>query len=203
MLLLSDTYSMVPILVHEFQPHACNQEPEMLLQRARLYRVLLPPDQLNSFGYYDGTLDAAFLSRYDRKKKGGRADLRASTKQMTMPPPGELAALLLCHLPQVCPAPCCRLPLQAPCPPPPRSPSAAPPCCAYLSLPPLRSPTHLSGPLPCPLSAAPAPAPAPTCTPAVYTGPILPAFFPNFQSPPHSASQPLVTWPLLHESAAM
>lgn len=97
MLLLSDTYSMVPILVHECQPHACNQEPEMILQRARLYRVLLPPDQLNSFGYYDGTLDAAFLSRYDRKKKGGRADLRASTKQMTMPPPGESAALLLCH----------------------------------------------------------------------------------------------------------
>ena len=89
MLLLSDTYSMVPILIHEFQTAACNQEPEMILKRARLYRVLLPPDQLNSNGHYDGTLDVAFLSRYDRKKKGGRADLRASTKQIKLPSPGE------------------------------------------------------------------------------------------------------------------
>ena len=90
MLLLSDTYSMVPILIHEFQTAACNQEPEMILKRARLYRVLLPPDQLNSNGYYDGTLEEAFLSRYDRKKKGGRADLRASTKQIKLPSHGEL-----------------------------------------------------------------------------------------------------------------
>lgn len=89
MLLLSDTYSMVPILIHEFQTTACNSEPEMILKRARLYRVLLSPDQLNSNGYYDGTLDEAFLSRYDRKKKGGRADLRASTKQIQLPSPGE------------------------------------------------------------------------------------------------------------------
>ena len=89
MLLLSDTYSMIPILIHEFQTAACNQEPEMILKRARLYRVLLPPDQLNSNGYYDGTLDEAFLSRYNRKRKGGRADLRASTKQIKLPLPGE------------------------------------------------------------------------------------------------------------------
>ena len=89
MLLLSDTYSMVPILVHEFQPAACSQEPELILKRARLYRVLLPPDQLNSTGYYDGTLDAAFLSMYDKKKKGGRLDLRASTREIQLPSPGQ------------------------------------------------------------------------------------------------------------------
>lgn len=92
MLLLSDTYSMVPILVHEFHTAACNQEPEQILKRARLYRVSLPPDQLNPNGYYDGTLDEAFLARFDRKKKNHRADLRASAKHIKLPSPGTALA---------------------------------------------------------------------------------------------------------------
>lgn len=90
MLLLSDTYSMVPILVHEFATAACDPEPQPILTRARLYRVLVPPDQLNPNGYYDGNLDEAFLTRFDRKKKTGRADLRASAKRIKLPSPGEL-----------------------------------------------------------------------------------------------------------------
>ena len=90
MLLLSDTYSMVPILVHEFATEACDPEPQPILARARLYRVSLPPDQLNPNGYYDGNLDEAFLTRFDRKKKTGRADLRASAKRIKLPSPGEL-----------------------------------------------------------------------------------------------------------------
>ncbi len=90
MLLLSDTYSMVPILVHEFATEACDPEPQPILTRARLYRVSLPPDQLNPNGYYDGNLDEAFLTRFDRKKKTGRADLRASAKRIKLPFPGEL-----------------------------------------------------------------------------------------------------------------
>ncbi|KAL0052085.1 hypothetical protein WJX82_007711 [Trebouxia sp. C0006] len=91
MLLLSDTYSMVPILVHEFATEACDLEPEPILTRARLYRVSLPPDQLNPNGYYDGNLDEAFLTRFDRKKKTGRADLRASAKRIKLPSPGDPA----------------------------------------------------------------------------------------------------------------
>ncbi|DBA89422.1 hypothetical protein WJX77_002898 [Trebouxia sp. C0004] len=89
MLLLSDTYSMVPILVHEFAREACDPEPQPILTRARLYRVSLPPDQLNPNGYYDGNLDEAFLARFDRKKKTGRADLRASAKRIKLPSPGD------------------------------------------------------------------------------------------------------------------
>ncbi|DBA74831.1 TPA: hypothetical protein ACH3X2_009173 [Trebouxia sp. C0005] len=91
MLLLSDTYSMVPILVHEFATAACDPEPQPILTRARLYRVLVPPDQLNPNGYYDGNLDEAFLTRFDRKKKTGRADLRASAKRIKLPSPGDPA----------------------------------------------------------------------------------------------------------------
>jgi ribonuclease Z len=90
MLLLSDTYSMVPILVHEFATEPCDPEPQPILTRARLYRVSLPPDQLNPNGFYDGNLDEAFLTRFDRKKKTGRADLRASAKRIKLPSPGEL-----------------------------------------------------------------------------------------------------------------
>ena len=89
MLLLSDTYSMVPILVHEFSRKPCDPRPELILKRARLYRVALPPDQLNPQGYYDGNLDEAFLARFDKKKKSGRADLRAAAKRITLPSPGK------------------------------------------------------------------------------------------------------------------
>lgn len=96
MLLLSDTYSMVPILVHEFGTTACDQAPQLILSRARLYRVAVPPDQLNPNGYYDGNLDEAFLTRFTQKKKRGRADLRASAKHLKLPSPGELHAHRSC-----------------------------------------------------------------------------------------------------------
>ncbi len=89
MLQLSDTYSMVPILVHEFSTAASDPEPELILERARLYRVSLPPDQLNPSGYYDGNLDEVFLTRFDKKKKTGKADLRASAKRIRLPCPGK------------------------------------------------------------------------------------------------------------------
>lgn len=88
--MLSDTYSMVPIIIHEFSSGSCDPVPVKILERARLYKVQLPPDQLNPEGYYDGSLKKAFLARYDRKKKTGRSDLRRQTKQMRLPEPGEL-----------------------------------------------------------------------------------------------------------------
>ena len=115
MLLLSDTYSMVPILVHEFQEAACNQQPELILKRARLYRVMLPPNQLNPQGYYDGTLDAAFLSRYDKKKKGGKSDLRASARQIPLPAPGESALAWCCWTMKLGVLPSCGLCRSAAC----------------------------------------------------------------------------------------
>ena len=90
---------MVPILIHEFSTTACDPQPEKILERGRLYKVRLPPDQLNPEGYYDGTLKKAFLARFSRKKKSGRADLRAPTKKMRLPEPGEglLCCAVLCR----------------------------------------------------------------------------------------------------------
>lgn len=53
MLAISDTYLLCPVLVHEMVPRAVptdEREPECINQRARIFRLAVPPDQLNPDG---------------------------------------------------------------------------------------------------------------------------------------------------------
>lgn len=57
-----NTYLEMPVIVHEFVHHAVSEEevcagPQPYNSRAKLWRVLLPPDQLNPQGYIDAALD--------------------------------------------------------------------------------------------------------------------------------------------------
>jgi hypothetical protein len=48
------------VVVHEFVHHAVSEEersPQLFNDRSKLWRVLLPPDQLNPEGYMDARLD--------------------------------------------------------------------------------------------------------------------------------------------------
>lgn len=50
----------MPVVVHEFVDHAVSveeMEPQPWNSRAKLWRVLLPPDQLNPTGFVDAQLD--------------------------------------------------------------------------------------------------------------------------------------------------
>jgi hypothetical protein len=50
----------MPVMVHEFVHHAVSKEdmePQLFNPRSKLWRVLLPPDQLNPDGYVDANLD--------------------------------------------------------------------------------------------------------------------------------------------------
>lgn len=88
-MLLSDTRFMIPIIAHELCTQACSTVPERLTvasPKCRLYRVSVPPDQLNPGGYYDGVLSADFLQ--EKKVSTRRVDLRASAKQIQLPPAG-------------------------------------------------------------------------------------------------------------------
>lgn len=53
MLAISDTYLLCPVLVHEMVARAvvdAERDPECINQRARIFRVAVPPDQLNPEG---------------------------------------------------------------------------------------------------------------------------------------------------------
>ena len=55
-----NTYLEMPVVVHEFVHHAVSQEemaPQPFSARSKLWRVLLPPDQLNPQGFVDARLD--------------------------------------------------------------------------------------------------------------------------------------------------
>jgi hypothetical protein len=50
----------MPVVVHEFVHHAVSKDemaPQLFNNRSKLWRVLLPPDQLNPEGYVDARLD--------------------------------------------------------------------------------------------------------------------------------------------------
>lgn len=51
----------MPVVVHEFVLHAVPEEemqPQPLNMRAKLWRALMPPDQLNPLGFIDGDLQS-------------------------------------------------------------------------------------------------------------------------------------------------
>lgn len=50
----------MPVVVHEFVHHAVAEDemaPTIFSKRSKLWRVLLPPDQLNPQGFVDAHLD--------------------------------------------------------------------------------------------------------------------------------------------------
>jgi len=55
-----NTYLEMPVVVHEFVHHAVSEEetaPQPYNSRSKLWRVLLPPDQLNPNGFVDASLE--------------------------------------------------------------------------------------------------------------------------------------------------
>lgn len=57
---VGNTFLEMPVVVHEFVHHAVSEEertPQLFSDRSKLWRVLLPPDQLNPDGYMDARLD--------------------------------------------------------------------------------------------------------------------------------------------------
>jgi hypothetical protein len=57
---VGNTFLEMPVVVHEFVHHAVSEEelsPQLFSDRSKLWRVLLPPDQLNPQGYMDARLD--------------------------------------------------------------------------------------------------------------------------------------------------
>jgi hypothetical protein len=61
MLQLSLTYLQMPVVVHEFVLGPVSEEDLKPVQfdfRSKIFRALVPPDQLNPRGYVDGDLSA-------------------------------------------------------------------------------------------------------------------------------------------------
>lgn len=57
---VGNTFLEMPVVVHEFVHHAVSEEelsPQLFSDRSKLWRVLLPPDQLNPDGFMDARLD--------------------------------------------------------------------------------------------------------------------------------------------------
>lgn len=57
----SNTFLEMPVVVHEFVTYAVSEEemlPQPLNKRAKLFRALMPPDQLNPNGWINGAIDA-------------------------------------------------------------------------------------------------------------------------------------------------
>ncbi|KAK9827696.1 hypothetical protein WJX81_001407 [Elliptochloris bilobata] len=92
MLAMSDTYITMPVIVHELVdgpvPAEEMDQPQVLDRRSCLYRVRVPPDQLNPLGYYDGEL-SQFLSRHKRKRRHKGGDMRANLRSLDLPGPGD------------------------------------------------------------------------------------------------------------------
>lgn len=91
MMSVSETYLEMPVLIHEFTPRSVapeEREPMPILRRAKLWRVLLPPDQLNEDGYYDGDMKA-MMGRHTRRQKKSRVDNRANSRELPLPEPGN------------------------------------------------------------------------------------------------------------------
>ena len=88
----------MPIVVHELSPRAAaDPAPALFNRRAKIWRQLVPPDQLSAAGHADGGL-AAFMPTAGRAsvRKGARAaggplsiDPRAGFLPLPLPPPGD------------------------------------------------------------------------------------------------------------------
>ena len=57
-------------------------------RRARLYRVLLPPDQLNPRGHYDAALSAMYERATRKKRQSPGGDSRLGSLPLSLPQPG-------------------------------------------------------------------------------------------------------------------
>ena len=91
MLDLSASQFVIPILVHEYSTESCIIEAVPLATASRqnsLYRIRIPPDQLNPNGWFDGALQVKYSGSNNRKKKTGRIDLRAGSLPMPLPSRG-------------------------------------------------------------------------------------------------------------------
>eukprot|EP00775_Hariotina_reticulata_P008228 gene8228-8418_t len=96
----SDTFLEMPVVVHEFVTKAVPEEllaPQQLNMRAKLWRALMPPDQLNPIGFVDGDIEAFMPTQGRAKvKKGQRAaggvlakNPRGGHRPFPLPPPGD------------------------------------------------------------------------------------------------------------------
>ncbi|KXZ50002.1 hypothetical protein GPECTOR_18g157 [Gonium pectorale] len=75
MMRVSQTYLEITIVVHEVCPRAVPEsrsEPSLYASRARIWRVLMPPDQLNPRGGVDASLLLFAPSQGRAQKKKGR-----------------------------------------------------------------------------------------------------------------------------------
>ena len=95
MLAVSRTYLEMPVVLHELTPGRVSEadmEIKEVLKRSRLYACKLPPDALNTRGYYDGELKS-MLRRSAKSAEVGSAtkanDLRAGTLPQRLPGPGD------------------------------------------------------------------------------------------------------------------
>ena len=92
---LSDTFLKIPVIVHEFSSKPLSQRLETLTRRAKLWKVDIPPDQLNEEGFYDARLDSVLPIKRKLAKRGKRSNLlnttdsRAGFRPFDLPPPGD------------------------------------------------------------------------------------------------------------------
>lgn len=97
---VSYTYLEASVIIHELVSDALQddeQEPQLVNQRARLWRRQVPPDQLNPMGYLDGDLTRFMPTQGRGRTKQGRTasggvlglDRRACYLPLDLPPPGQ------------------------------------------------------------------------------------------------------------------
>ncbi|CAL8471292.1 g10834 [Coccomyxa elongata] len=92
-LAVSDTYIVMPIVVHEFVTHAVPEDeldrPEELEKRCCLFRMRVPPDQLNPQGYYDGQIVQLTKRHQQRRRRRKGPDERAILTEQRLPESGD------------------------------------------------------------------------------------------------------------------
>ena len=92
---LSETFLRMPVIIHEFSSKPPSRRLELLTRRAKLWKVDIPPDQLNKEGFYDAKLDSVLPVKRRLAKKGKRSNLlnttdaRAGFRPFDLPPPGD------------------------------------------------------------------------------------------------------------------
>ncbi|KAK9821050.1 hypothetical protein WJX74_006080 [Apatococcus lobatus] len=91
MLLLSDTFLGMPVIVHELVGRPLGEperQPRSVNRRAQLWHMALPPDQLNEDGYYDARPQPFRQRARTRSHKAG-FDPRANVRPLPLPSPGD------------------------------------------------------------------------------------------------------------------
>eukprot|EP00210_Caulerpa_lentillifera_P002003 g1920.t1 len=89
---LSDTYLGSPVLIHEFSRKAHSKDFKKLTDRAKLWKVLIPPDAMNKDGFYDARIDGYRMVKkrlIQQKDRSKTIDYRAAFRPFNLPPPGD------------------------------------------------------------------------------------------------------------------